>query len=46
MTFTSHIARYGMITDQVKEAAIKVNGVKEVNVELVFDPPEPKHDEF
>ncbi|MEK6973215.1 MAG: metal-sulfur cluster assembly factor [archaeon] len=40
MTFTSpHCPLSGMITDQVKEAAIKVNGVKEVNVELVFDPP-------
>ncbi|PIU20847.1 MAG: aromatic ring hydroxylase [Candidatus Diapherotrites archaeon CG08_land_8_20_14_0_20_34_12] len=40
MTFTSpHCPLSGMITDQVKEAVMKVDGVKEVNIELVFDPP-------
>lgn len=40
MTFTSpQCPLSGMITEQVKIEVMKVQGIKEVNVELVFDPP-------
>tara|TARA_B100000315_G_C14039490_1_gene346813 strand:- start:48 stop:335 length:288 start_codon:yes stop_codon:yes gene_type:complete len=40
MTFTSPMCPYGpALIEEIKEKVGKVEGVKEVNVEVVFDPP-------
>lgn len=40
MTFTSIMCPYGpQLVDEIKSALISMNGVKTVDVEVVFDPP-------
>ena len=40
MTFTSPMCPYGpMLVEEIKSKVSEINGVKEVNVEVVFDPP-------
>ena len=40
MTFTSPMCPYGpMMVEEIKSKVSEINGVKEVNVEVVFDPP-------
>ncbi|MEK6949356.1 MAG: metal-sulfur cluster assembly factor [Nanoarchaeota archaeon] len=40
MTFTTPMCPYGpMLLEEIKAKVSQINGVKEVNVEVVFDPP-------
>lgn len=40
MTFTTPMCPYGpMLVEEIKAKVSQINGVKEVNVEVVFDPP-------
>ena len=40
MTFTSPMCPYGpMLVEEIKAKVNQLNGVKEVNIEVVFDPP-------
>ena len=40
MTFTSPMCPYGpMLVEEIKAKVSQLNGVKEVNIEVVFDPP-------
>jgi len=40
MTFTTPMCPYGpMLVEEIKAKVSEINGVKEVNVEVVFDPP-------
>ena len=40
MTFTTPMCPYGpMLVEEIKAKVGEINGVKEVNVDVVFDPP-------
>lgn len=40
MTFTTPMCPYGpMLLEEIKAKVSEINGVKEVNVDVVFDPP-------
>ena len=40
MTFTTPMCPYGpMLVEEIKAKVSEINGVKEVNVDIVFDPP-------
>ena len=40
MTFTTPMCPYGpMLVEEIKAKVSEINGVKEVNVDVVFDPP-------
>ena len=40
MTFTTPMCPYGpMLVEEIKSKVSEINGVKEVNVDVVFDPP-------
>ena len=40
MTFTTPMCPYGpMLVEEIKTKVKEINGIKEVNVEVVFDPP-------
>ena len=40
MTFTTPMCPYGpMLVEEIKAKVSEINGVKEVNVNVVFDPP-------
>lgn len=40
MTFTTPMCPYGpMLVEEIKSKVSQLNGAKEVNVEVVFDPP-------
>ena len=40
MTFTTPMCPYGpMLLEEIKAKVSQINGVKEVNVDVVFDPP-------
>ena len=40
MTFTTPMCPYGpMLVEEIKAKVSQINGVKEVNVDVVFDPP-------
>ena len=40
MTFTTPMCPYGpMLVEEIKTKVSEINGVKEVNVNVVFDPP-------
>lgn len=47
MTFTSIMCPYGpMLLEQIKTRLKKIEGVKEVNIDVVFDPPWKPSDEL
>ncbi|MCH8085933.1 MAG: metal-sulfur cluster assembly factor [Thaumarchaeota archaeon] len=47
MTFTTPMCPYGpMLVEEIKTKVGEINGIKEVNVEVVFEPPWKPSDEL